>query len=134
MFRKEVFMKPTVQAKEWREKQLIEFGSKYAPKPNGCDNCWGDLHSGCSEKCKNEFKEYGAFWNDLRILISSTLAEARKETIKEERERWINQPANQHDEQIRKVEREGLRLLLPSKQDPMSREEILEKIDEVFKE
>ena len=41
---------------------------KYTPT-NGCDNCWGDLHQGCTEKCKEEFKKMGIFANELWELI-----------------------------------------------------------------
>jgi hypothetical protein len=33
---------------------------KYTPT-NGCDNCWGDLHGECTNKCKQEFKKARIF-------------------------------------------------------------------------
>lgn len=45
-----------------------ELDKKYFPT-NGCDNCWGDLHRGCSETCRREFKESLQFGKDLWSLI-----------------------------------------------------------------
>jgi hypothetical protein len=36
---------------------------------NGCENCLGDLDQGCTEICKNEFKEAHEFVNELYSLI-----------------------------------------------------------------
>ena len=46
----------------------LEIMDKYA-HPNGCDNCWGDLHQGCSEQCKKEFRESAEFGQDLWSLM-----------------------------------------------------------------
>lgn len=40
---------------------------------NGCDNCWGDLGGGCTEKCKREFENSGKFAKELYSLVQSTL-------------------------------------------------------------
>lgn len=52
---------------EIRQK-LIDLGRKYFPT-NGCDNCWGDLHQGCTEQCQKEFRESLEFGKDLWSLI-----------------------------------------------------------------
>lgn len=41
----------------------------------------------------------------IHILLHSSIQKAREE----EEERWINQPANKHDEEIRKAERERIK-------------------------
>jgi len=52
--------------------KIFELGDKYFPT-NGCDNCWGDLHQGCTEQCKKEFKESGEFLGDLWSLTNLIL-------------------------------------------------------------
>ena len=49
-------------------KRLFELEDKYYPT-NGCDNCWGDEHIGCTEQCKKEFRESSAFGQDLWSII-----------------------------------------------------------------
>ena len=58
--------------------RLLVYGIIQKHKPtNGCDNCWGDLHQGCSEQCKKESKE--AFelakdlWSLVRLIYSEKL-------------------------------------------------------------
>jgi len=48
--------------------KMIKIKRKYFPT-NGCQNCWGDLHQGCSEQCKKEFREASIFNKDLWSLI-----------------------------------------------------------------
>jgi len=48
--------------------RIMEIGNKYFPT-YGCDNCWGDLHEGCTEQCKKEFRESGEFGKDLWSII-----------------------------------------------------------------
>ena len=52
--------------------KIIELDNKYFPT-NGCDNCWGDLHNGCSQRCRNEFSQSLKFGRDLwdltRLII-----------------------------------------------------------------
>ena len=48
--------------------KLLELGRKYFPT-NGCDNCWGDLHQGCSNKCRQEFSNSLEFGKDLWSII-----------------------------------------------------------------
>ena len=48
--------------------KLFEIERKYFPT-NGCDNCLGDLHHGCSDKCNREFREALKFGKDLWSLI-----------------------------------------------------------------
>ncbi len=47
----------------------LEIMDKYA-HPNGCDNCWGDLHQGCTDQCRREFDKYGELGKDLMDLIN----------------------------------------------------------------
>lgn len=61
-------------------KKIFELKDKYTPT-NGCVNCWGDLHSGCSEQCKREFSkslEFGKdLWSIIRIIYpKQSLSEA----------------------------------------------------------
>ena len=46
----------------------FEILNKYTPT-HGCDNCWGDLHVGCSTKCQKEFRIMGELSKDLCGLI-----------------------------------------------------------------
>ena len=46
----------------------LEIMDKYA-HPNGYNNCWGDLHQGCTEQCRREFEKYGELGEDLMDLI-----------------------------------------------------------------
>ena len=39
--------------KQFRD-EINKLKHKYTPT-NGCDNCWCDLHQGCSEKCKEKW-------------------------------------------------------------------------------
>jgi len=48
--------------------QVFALTKKYAPT-DGCDNCWGDLHRGCSTKCKTQFKTAVALSRDLWNLV-----------------------------------------------------------------
>lgn len=49
-------------------KRIFELDRKYFPT-HGCDNCWGDLHRGCTEQCKKEFRESREFGQDLWSLV-----------------------------------------------------------------
>jgi hypothetical protein len=40
---------------------------------NGCDNCWGDLHQGCTEQCKGEFERLSEFSEKLWSLVKQFL-------------------------------------------------------------
>lgn len=48
--------------------RIIQLTSKYTPT-NGCNNCGGDLHQGCTNKCKEEFKVAGGFVKELYGLV-----------------------------------------------------------------
>jgi len=48
--------------------RIFNLGNKYFPT-HGCDNCWGDLHQGCTEQCKKEFRESRKFYQDLWSLV-----------------------------------------------------------------
>ncbi len=56
------------KAKEYLNKSLIKFAAKYAPT-NGCDNCWGDLHIGCTDQCIEEFRKAGNLAIELRTFV-----------------------------------------------------------------
>jgi len=47
---------------------IMNLSNKYTPT-NGCDNCWGDLHQGCTDKCKQEFKNSTEFIKELYNFI-----------------------------------------------------------------
>ena len=49
-------------------KMINEFEKKYFPT-HGCDNCWGDLHQGCTEKCRKEFRQSFEFGQGLWEII-----------------------------------------------------------------
>lgn len=55
------------RCKEIRSK-AFDIVNKYSPT-NGCDNCWGDLYQGCTDKCKEEFRISGEHTQDLWELI-----------------------------------------------------------------
>jgi len=48
------------------------------------------------------------FKHFLSQKIKETITLAKEEGVKEERDRWINQPVNQHDEKIRAEERKRI--------------------------
>jgi len=48
--------------------KVFRLVDKYFPT-NGCDNCWSDLHTGCSEKCKREFSDAMKFGQDVWELV-----------------------------------------------------------------
>ena len=48
--------------------KFMELDDKYFPT-SGCENCRGDLHQGCSEKCKQESRDSYGFNQDLWSLI-----------------------------------------------------------------
>jgi len=48
--------------------KLFDLDKKYFPT-HGCDNCWGDLHQGCSAQCRKEFRESLEFGKDLWSII-----------------------------------------------------------------
>lgn len=48
--------------------EIFRLIDKYFPT-HGCDNCWGDLHQGCTEQCNKEFRESGKFAGDLWSLV-----------------------------------------------------------------
>ena len=49
-------------------KMIFDLEKEYFPT-NGCDNCLGDLHNGCSEQCKKEFRESMKFGTKLWELV-----------------------------------------------------------------
>lgn len=52
---------------------LYDLTRKYYPTP-GCENCWGDLHKGCTDKCRTEFMKAGEFRSDLWVLVRLAIA------------------------------------------------------------
>lgn len=85
--------KLTQQKIEEFEKEI----SKYAPKPNGCDNCWGDLGGRCTDQCKEEFKVYGEFWkvvNGLQQVLSEVEREAYERGQKDKEEELTQNALN----------------------------------------
>lgn len=44
--------------------RIHELGNKYF-RSIGCDNCWGDLGSGCSEECRKSSNKSAEFHGDL---------------------------------------------------------------------
>jgi len=57
--------------------EMFRLINKYFPT-HGCDNCWGDLHEGCTDQCIREFKEGGAFSGDLWGLVHLVTNKKRK--------------------------------------------------------
>lgn len=57
---------------------LIDIERDYFPT-HGCDNCWGDLHQGCSEQCKKEFQESLKFGTRLWKLVHSITGHKRQD-------------------------------------------------------
>ncbi len=47
---------------------IIKLSNKYTPT-NGCENCWGDLRQGCSEKCKQEGKKSAEFISEMYSIV-----------------------------------------------------------------
>ena len=52
--------------------RIINMVKKYTPT-NGCDNCWGDLRQGCTNKCVSEFKLSAEFAKELWGLVEEIL-------------------------------------------------------------
>lgn len=48
--------------------EIIGLSNKYTPT-NGCDNCLGDLHQGCTIRCRMESKWADEFVSDLYALV-----------------------------------------------------------------
>lgn len=48
--------------------KIIELASKFFPA-NGCPNCRGDLHQGCTEICKKETLDRHRFAQDLWLFV-----------------------------------------------------------------
>lgn len=55
--------------------KVFDLDRKYFPT-NGCDNCRGDLHQGCSDQCRREFRESLEFGKDLWSLVRLALPSA----------------------------------------------------------
>ena len=51
---------------------------KYTPA-HGCENCWGDLHQGCTDKCKEEIKNGCEFAVELYDIVRLAFSEVEKE-------------------------------------------------------
>jgi hypothetical protein len=51
---------------------------KYAPR-NGCENCLGDLHEGCSDECNAEFRKARELREELSKLITKSNEKAVRE-------------------------------------------------------
>ena len=51
---------------------IMRLQNKYTPT-HGCDNCWGDLHQGCTEKCKEEFKQSREFGSELWQIVKEAI-------------------------------------------------------------
>lgn len=66
------------------QEEAREFQKKYFPT-HGCDNCLGDLHEGCSEKCKSEFRAYGEC-SRIMQLIDEAYALGKEEQRKKDAE------------------------------------------------
>jgi len=54
---------------------IIRLANKYTPTV-GCENCWGDLGQGCTEKCKDEFKKSNEFVGEIYRLVRVSLSVA----------------------------------------------------------
>lgn len=63
---------PYIEAKKAEAREKMQ---KYAPRPEGCENCWGDLGKGCTDKCRNGFDLYGAFFKELDSIVDTLLDE-----------------------------------------------------------
>ena len=48
--------------------EMSRLSEKYSPT-KGCENCWGDLHQGCTRRCKKEFRESRKLYEDMRSLV-----------------------------------------------------------------
>lgn len=51
---------------------IIKLSNKHTPT-NGCENCWGDLGQGCTDKCKNESKLSYEFIKKMYSLVRLAL-------------------------------------------------------------
>lgn len=51
--------------------------SKYV-LDKGCENCWGDLHQGCTDECKANWK----LSNEVADLLTTARAEGKREGVK----------------------------------------------------
>ena len=48
--------------------KVLELADTYCPT-KGCENCWGDLHQGCSVRCRHDFEDYAQFVKQLWALL-----------------------------------------------------------------
>lgn len=74
--------------KEWDSNEEInKIVNEFCPT-NGCDNCWSDSHTGCSDECKEEFKKAHQLKLKIEALLLFKDQEADRrvsEAIKKER-------------------------------------------------
>ena len=49
----------------------VKIANKYA-QANGCDNCWGDLHQGCTAECTASMKKWGQCIEDIEFYAKQT--------------------------------------------------------------
>lgn len=54
---------------------IFDLEEKYFPC-NGCDNCWGDLHNGCSAQCRKEMEDNLEFGTDLWKLVQFIISKS----------------------------------------------------------
>jgi hypothetical protein len=72
--------------------------------PSGCDNCWGDLHVGCSDECRADSRRFTEWRDKIVEALRPKLQKVRLSAI---RERSI--------ELLKEVERVGNPILLNGK-------------------
>lgn len=72
---------------DWDDKVRHLIIKSFAPT-NGCENCWGDLHEGCSAKCKMEF-ETARNLAEALTKLTDKVREEREEGVREERDKEI---------------------------------------------
>ena len=90
------------------EMEQIEFLMRALTKPEWTGDWLG--------YCRTYLNRYG-ITNEVEVLsiagnleqvVKKMIAEEKEIGVKEEKERWINQKTNQHDEKIRAAERERI--------------------------
>ena len=55
---------------------IRKISDEFAPS-NGCENCWGDLHQGCTEECVETLKKWGKLFREIDSLKEYLITECK---------------------------------------------------------
>lgn len=64
----------TNQTKDELRVSAVSIAYKLVPLPSGCSNCWGDLHEGCSDECRQSSEKHSKKIDEAVRLITELTA------------------------------------------------------------